>query len=424
MGAGGRWFLLVVFMLGALFVGREARATEGGPFLVFDASAEGLPQTEIRAAVERELGKPLAPSSDTASGELSVAVDSERRLVVRYRTAKGATERILPMPSESADVPLIISLAAGNLARDQTAGLEAPKPVEPAPTTLAAWPKAAEPRDDSPTPSPPPRGPELKRHWVGIHVAQDIAWVGGSNVCDANLGQKSDNYACFYEGTTDQPFWHTPFPYKDAIETGPVLATTRVLVSYDFAIVPALSVGGRFGFAFGGGPPAGQEPTETPPGGSANLNLLPDHTLGTGGVAFAPLHAEFRGTLWFLPLGARPVSAYAGLGFGAAQVDSKTTVSEYDCANTLPQNNPDWNAAVDGTYDDCRKGSKNFNWKKLPETNVDAWKKMGQGFVAVNLGVLFPVEDLGGLVLNVNGMYMLPASGLVLEPSLGIVAAF
>jgi hypothetical protein len=424
MGFGGRWSVRVVLLLGALCFAVEARAGDGGPLLVFDPSAEALPQGEIRAAVERELGQPLAASSDAASGELSVAVDAQRRLVVRYRSRSGTVERVLPMPSEPSDVPLIISLAAGNLARDQTGAAEQPKPVEAAPAAATAQkspPKAAEAREDVRNDAVPPKAPPgFRRHQLGIHVGQDVAIVGGSNVCDANLGQKVDNYACFYEGSTDEPFWHTPFPYKDGIETGPVLATTRLLVSYDYAVGPSLTFGGRFGYAFRGGPPAGQEPKGPVP--DNNLNFLPAHAKGTGGVSFMPVHAELRAAFWFLPLGAKVVSAYVGSGFGLAQVDAKTTIAERDCAQTL--NNAGWEPATDGTFDDCRLGRSNFNWQKLPETRIDAWKKMGQAFVTVTFGALFPVDDLGGVVLNVNAMYMLPASGIVFEPSLGAVAAF
>jgi hypothetical protein len=261
-------------------------------------------------------------------------------------------------------------------------------------------------------------GAPYKKHWLGIHAAQDFAIVGGSNVCDANLGQKSDNYACFYEGTTDEPFWHTPFPYKDGITTGSALATTRILLSYDFAFTPRISIGGRAGFAFGGGPPAGQ----TPAGAYAdepNLNRIPDNAKGEGGTPFLPLHLEVRGTFWFLPLNAKLFRAYAALGGGMAQVDAKVSVPERDCADTF-----DWSPeqiAEHGTFDDCRQGKSNFDWRELEETNVDAWKKMGQGFGTVAIGGVLAFKDNMGIQLNFNVMYMLPATGIVMEPSLGFV---
>jgi hypothetical protein len=255
-----------------------------------------------------------------------------------------------------------------------------------------------------------------KKNWLGIHIAQDFAIVGGSNVCDANLGQASDNYACFYEGTTDQPFWHTPFPYKDGITTGSALATTRILLSYDRAFSPRLTLGGRLGYAFRGGPPAGQTPA--PPNDQVeNLNQIPDNAQGEGGTPFLPIHAEIRGTFWILPLNQKPFRAYVTLGGGMAQVDAKVSVPERDCADTFAN---DWDPN-DGSFEECRTGDSSFNWEALDETNIDAWKKMGQGFVTGAVGGVFAFKDNMGIQLNVNVMYMLPASGIVFEPSLGFV---
>ena len=418
MGFGGRWEI-VVLVLGATLVAAEAHAGDGGPLLSFDESAAALPKEEIRAGIERELGKPLATTSEGASGEIVVLVDAEGRLVVRYRAERGSVDRYLPMPSEPADIPLIIALAAGNLARDQSVG------VSGSPATLAPFPETAV--VVAPVSAPPERGDAsgaapvasrepLKRHWIGFHVAKDIAWIGGSNVCDVNLGQQFDNYACFYEDT-DHPFWHTPFPYEDGIETGLVLATTRILASYDYAISKFATVGARVGFAFGGGPPAGQGPA-APFDSAENPNEIPDHTEGTGGTAFMPLHAEVRGALWPVPLTAKPLSAYVGMGFGVAQVDAKTTIDQRDCADTLQQ---DWDA-TNGNFSQCRNGDSSFDWRELEPTPVDAWKKLGQAFVSVSVGGLWHLTDEAGFLLNLNAMYTFPSPGIVFEPSIGVVA--
>ena len=423
---------MVALTLGMLLVALEARGEEGGLVLVFDASAESLPQADIRAAVEKELGRPLAGPGEPGASELGIAVDPERRLVVRYRTERGSLERYLPMPSDMGDVPRIVSLAVGNLARDQSGVVGQARPAPEVPTTLTEQAPPPKPPEPVPAPEPKPVSPAPlkppRRHWVGLHVAQDIAIVGGSNVCDANIGQKTDNYACFYEGSSDEPFLHTPYPYEDGLESGPVLATTRVLLSYDAALVPSFSLGTRVGVALGGGPPAGQEPVDFAPGG--NVNLLSDRAKGRGGTAFTPVHLEVRANLWFLPLGERPLSAYVGAGLGFAQVDAKTTVVERDCTDTLALA---WDASANGNFDDCVAGDTRppssdgdpaFAWQKLPETRVDAWKKMGQGFVSANAGALLAVSDRVGAVLNVGFMFMFPANGIVIEPSLGAVVNF
>jgi hypothetical protein len=178
-------------------------------------------------------------------------------------------------------------------------------------------------------------------------------------------------------------------------------------------------LGARVGFAFRGGPPAGQ----TPSGEYAetdNLNDIPDHWKGEGGTPFLPIHAEARGTFWILPLTMKPFRAYVTLGGGMAQVDAKVSIPERDCADTRPGQDPPWDPA-NGTFSDCRTGDPDYDWEEAEVTNVDAWKKMGQGFVTGALGGVFAFKDNMGIQLNVNFMYMLPAAGFVMEPSLGFV---
>jgi hypothetical protein len=180
-------------------------------------------------------------------------------------------------------------------------------------------------------------------------------------------------------------------------------------------------LGLRLGYAFGGGPPAGQEPATSPPGAGNNLNLYPDRTKGKGGTPFLPVHAEVRGSFWFLPLNAKFLRAYVAIGGGMAQVDARVSVPERDCADTLLANNMEWNEAEDGSFADCRSGDLSFDWRKLPETKIDAWKKMGQGFGTVAVGGMLAFTPNLGAQINFNFMYMLPASGIVMEPSLGFV---
>jgi len=286
-----------------------------------------------------------------------------------------------------------------------------------------------------------------KKNWLGLNIAQDIAFVGGYNVCDPFLGQASDNYACFYEGTTDQPFFHTPYPPRDGINTGTVMATTRILVSYDRAFTPNITAGARIGFALGGGPPAGM----TPAGGAKDP---PAHSTGVGGTPFLPLHLEVRGQFWFLPLTAKLFRAYVLVGGGMAQVDAKVKINEYDCekaghdpsgkdvsnqflANGDP--NPDYKTDSNyyvapytvGTntlnpYQQCRRGKpSNYNIKKAPPADaVDGWRKMGQGFIEGGVGAMLAIKDNMGVTLEAKVLYMLPASGVVIQPSAGFSLGF
>jgi hypothetical protein len=238
---------------------------------------------------------------------------------------------------------------------------------------------------------PGPTGP-FKRHWVGIHVAQDIAIIGGSDVCTPNA-QANENFACFYEGG-EEPFAGLPFP-GTGIQTGTVVATTRFLLSYDFAFSPNLTLGARAGYAIGGGPPA------------------------AGGTKFLPVHAEGRATYWFgrNALGKAGLRPYVAIGGGMAQVDAKVKVTVKDCnvdaaagASPLDGGTP---------IEQCIAPSANFDQTQMQDVKLDAYKKLGQGFVTGAAGLAYAFSEKMALQLNVNFMYMLPSSGAVIEPSLG-----
>jgi hypothetical protein len=414
MGLGGRlagWLL----WLAALSHAFEARAEEGGIRLVFDASAEGLPQAEVRTAVEKELGRPLATPSESSRGELLILTDPGR-LIVRYRTETGSVERYLPLPGDPKDVPLIVSLAAGNLVRHPSGASAPAAPLAKAPmkaSVVANPPHRATQSEKSVPATSPPSEPAWSRQWVGIHMAQDVSFVYGSSVCHQTFGPP-ENFSCFYAGTDNEPFVHDSQADHEDLDEGPTFATTRLLFSYDYAISPRASVGTRLGYAFGGGPPAGQFPVEVDPSGDPNR--IPAGTRGHGGSPFMPVHAELRASYWFLPLTSRSLRAYVGAGFGIAQVDSKHSVAVTDCAETL---DPSWNPA-NGSFDDCMRKTEDF-FAVMDGTLLDAWKKMGRGFVTASTGAALPVKGELSVVLNVNAMFMFPAQGFVLEPSVGFM---
>jgi hypothetical protein len=378
---------------------------------MFDASAEHLPQAEIRAAIQEELGRPLATANDVVSERFSVRVNSARGLVLEFRSRGSVIERHVPLPSRPEDVPLVVALLAGNLVRDQRSTL--PRPAAGRETEVLAEEKKPPP-DPPPRVEPPPRrAPALApkpsppreppRHWVGLHLAQDLAFIGGANVCDPTLGQATESYACFLEDTDDRPFVHTPYPLLDAVEDDVVLASTRVLFSYDYSPAPIVSVGARIGYALGGGPPAGQ-------------TAAADGT-GSGGTPFFPFHLEARLTFWILPPSA-PISLYLGASAGAAQVDARATVREKDCNADAQLGLP--SASAEDAFEACRTAASNFNFAALPDVKVDAWKKVGQAFYGAHVGAgLQLTEQLRG-VANVNVLSFAPASGVVLEPSLGV----
>jgi hypothetical protein len=149
----------------------------------------------------------------------------------------------------------------------------------------------------------------------------------------------------------------------------------RVMLSGDYVLKSYLSVGGRLGWAFGGGPQ-----------GIKFVNGKADY-----GKKFIPIHVEARGTLWLRSLGKVGIHPYLHLTLGVAQVDAKIPI----------------NAKLNGAT-----------------RQLDAWRKMGTTFVGGGGGVLYNFNKTFGVQLNLNAMYMLPSSGIILEPSLGGVVGF
>jgi hypothetical protein len=246
-------------------------------------------------------------------------------------------------------------------------------------------------------------GAAFKKNWIGLHFAQDVAIIGGSDVCSVN-SQANNGYACYATGTTDQPYNGNPYPGA-GIATGTAVATHRILASFDHAFSPNITLGGRVGFAFGGGPPAGKTAT-------------------TAGTAFLPAHLEARLAYWFGKnvLAKKGLRPYVHVGGGLAQVDAKVKVRITDC--TVSPTLPDDGSLTAPAYL-CSQGKPGaYSVGSLPQKDLDAWKKMGQGFLTAGGGVMYAFKENIGAQLNLNLMVMLPTTGVVIQPSLGVVYGF
>jgi hypothetical protein len=331
----------------------------------------------------------------------------------------------------------------GTLATDATqqafveAGGAATKPP-PAATAAAAQPAPAEPaKPAKPAPEPPPPAPErpqpaaedcppnfpgcgdgnkkataadaYAKNWFGVHLAGDLTFIGGTDVCTQD-SQANDDFACYYGGSRSGAYIDEPYPGVES-STTLVYATTRLLLSFDRALTENLMLGARIGYAFGGGPPSGRDVVYDTKG-----NIV---SVVSEGLAFFPFHLEARASYWFgsTPLAQPGFRPYVHVGGGLAQVDGKITVRVKDCGLVAPPTDPDYAA--------CADGSLPANDARLKdEVDLDAWKKLGQGFVTVGGGVVYAFTSGLGAQLNLNLMYTLPGSGVVVEPSLGAVMGF
>jgi hypothetical protein len=363
---------------------------EWGVSLVFDQSAAPLPQADIRIAVERALEVPVAlePNADRPTLRMSLAPDGA--LLLAYERPASTLERRLPNPQRSDQIPLLVGLAAVNLVRNQAADLT-PQPEPPSSTELAQWEPRAPPAS---APVPPPEPPAKKRsapapvtNWFGIHVGLDLAFLSSSSNACAPASRENDGFVCFpTEGGT-----YAGTPSRGAAGTiggGLTVATVPVLLSYEHTF-GSFGLEARAGYAFNGGP----QPA--------------------GGKAFLPVRAELRGKFW--PLGATaPASAfrpYLHLGAGLAQVDAMVhDVSIVDCSQ-----------APDTQRNDCLTANNALEAQSFQglQRTVTVMKSFGLASFTAGGGTTFSVADQQAIVLELNVMALLPAGGVVLEPSLG-----
>jgi hypothetical protein len=250
-------------------------------------------------------------------------------------------------------------------------------------------------------------GAKYKKNWIGLHFAQDIAFVSGSDVC-SKASQANNGFACYDQGSSTSAYNGDPYPGAN-IGGGSVVATRRILLSLDRGLTRNITLGLRLGFAFSGGPPAGKNAT-------------------AAGTAFLPLHAEVRAAYWFgqSPLGRKGLRPYVHVGGGIAQVDAKVKEPINDCSSgNLPADDGTSPTAPRYLCSIGQPGAYNpADPAQVPPRQLDAWKKLGQAFVTAGGGVMYAFKENMGAQLNVNLMFMLPTSGIVIEPSLGLAYGF
>jgi len=245
---------------------------------------------------------------------------------------------------------------------------------------------------------------KFRRVMVGIHFAPDL-WITSkaTDVC-GNASVTAGTYACYPSGqtTTTQSEPLAANGFAGTVNQGVALATLRLLLSLDYALTPNITVGGRAGYAFRGGP--------------ASIKY-------TGGdpspaTKFLPFHVEVRAAYWFRPLSMPGIHPYIHVGGGMAQVDGKVPVQTYQCIDADHTNAGSGDCT---TVNNTTHATDGVGPYASSVTKYDAWRKMGQGFATLGGGALIPVGGNGSIQVNLNIMLMLPNSGTVLEPSLGYV---
>jgi len=218
-----------------------------------------------------------------------------------------------------------------------------------------------------------------KKNWLGLHVGADLAFLSGDRICDA-----TSSFYCYYGDGKSVPSQNLSDRYKGNVKGGTGIGTIRVMASFERLIMPNIGAEARVGFAFNGGPSDGDQ------------------------KKFMPFHVEVRGKYWFIKdgfmkPGFRP---YVHVGGGMAEVDAKITVQVVDCTDA---------AAPATCVSDPRAPGGT-------PRHVDAYRKLGLGFITFGGGFMYAISKNSGPVLNLNFLYLLgdpTSSGFVIEPSLG-----
>ena len=228
--------------------------------------------------------------------------------------------------------------------------------------------------------SGPVRAEEGHHHpvvWVGLHLEQDLAFASGTDVCTKD-SQLNEGFACFR--SSGSQYHGTPrVGVRDNVDSGLLVATTRMLLSGDYALSDSVTLGARAGYVLRGGGPT------------------PD-----GCKPFIPYHLEGRASLWLLgqSYGDAGIQPFLFAGGGLAQVDGSLEVVVAEDANAPPPpNQPD----------------------NPPTQTLDVYKKAGSGFAKVGVGAYTAIGEHHGAVLELGAMQLFPSSGTAIALSLGYV---
>ncbi|HEV8246321.1 MAG TPA: hypothetical protein VGP93_11160 [Polyangiaceae bacterium] len=187
----------------------------------------------------------------------------------------------------------------------------------------------------------------IARNWLSLSLAQDfLAYGSVAAVCptygpDGTI-QAAPEYRCF---AGDDIFPGPVYgPAGNEIRAGFGRANLRLLLGFDRLFGDRWLLGVRVGYALGGGP------------------TFPD------GSKFMPLHLEARAALFFghEPFAALSVRPYAVLGAGLSQASGSVPVEVY--------------------LDEA-------GYAAGQRFKVDAWRRAGNGFAALGLGLELPISS-------------------------------
>jgi hypothetical protein len=203
-------------------------------------------------------------------------------------------------------------------------------------------------------------------------------WASGALQLDTMLHKQTkeactapDAYFCYNEdderyGARGEPALSTD--QGNTVPGGLALATIRLILGYDYHLLPSLVVGGRLGVAFRGAPVDDQGDSK----------------------GFMPVHLELRAQRLFskTPFQAEAFTPYLGIAAGMAQVDSGVAIDVYQ-------------------VDDPTR------------YELTGYKKTGKGFVGLSGGSYYLVNEHLAPFAELVFMQMLPVSAQVFAIRVG-----
>jgi hypothetical protein len=353
-------------------VSEQAVATPVPIFARFGGSAVKLRLTYRGVGGERWRSVDMAPNGEGFAGEIPCAAAPKEGKIAYFIEALGEGEETLDREGSRAD-PHTVTIV---------------KQLEGDPPHLpdAQPPKRCEDKDlcsgDDCASAPNAQAPRY--NWIVLSIEQDFSFVNYALDACTMGSQMQGSFSCFR--ATGSQYLGNPImaATPDSVNGGIAPATTRLILGYDRVIVAGLALGVRFG---------------------AVVHGLGPRADGSGVQHPLPIHFEARAAYWF---GAdafttatfRPFAYIIG---GAAQVDTKLGVTVTEDPNVPPNPNQKDNP---------------------PSQNLDAYRRMGQGFVGFGTGIMFAFTPAVGVVLDAKYMHLFPTSGNVLSPSLGVAVGF
>lgn len=216
-----------------------------------------------------------------------------------------------------------------------------------------------------------------RRLWVNLSAQADVLLMPAADAACAG-----DEYECYYGGGVyrdpSQPIGvEQDGSLRGAgdVNGGLGLATLRILAGVDYALTPHWLFGINLGFAFRGGPQRS--------GGQVD------------GAGFFPLHAEVSASYWFregVQLRAGALVPFAQLSVGLAQVDAAVEVPILDQSSAA--------------LEECAGQGGECLVKR-----VEAWQKTGTLFASAGGGVLYAIDERGGIVADLRLMQLFPSPG-------------